>query len=141
MRNTPDQGLAALPPAVVIPGIGAAVVPPFLAPLAAVVPGPAGAAHPAVRPPSSPPRVSVNLAPGGSASEHRAGTGHSGLPESFRAGYPEYLRAAAMAELAGMALPGLAGIFGLTALGGLVGYRQAKAGHAVRTAGTARFLH
>jgi len=48
---------------------------------------------------------------------------------------------AAMAELAGMALPGLAGIFGLTALGGLVGYRQAKAGHAVRTAGTARFLH
>ena len=46
-----------------------------------------------------------------------------------------------MAELAGVALPGLAGIFGLTALGGLVGYRQAKAGHAVRTAGTARFLH
>ncbi len=39
-----------------------------------------------------------------------------------------------------MALAGVAGLFAFTALGGLIGYRQAKAGHAVRAAGTSRFL-
>ncbi|MGB3480947.1 MAG: hypothetical protein WBB07_01860, partial [Mycobacterium sp.] len=62
------------------------------------------------------------------------------LSDNFRAGYPQYLRSARVAEVAGLALPGVAGIVALTALGGLLGYRQAKAGHAVRAAGTARFL-
>jgi hypothetical protein len=35
---------------------------------------------------------------------------------------------------------GLSGLIVLTAAGGVVGYRQAKAGLAVRAAGTARFL-
>ncbi len=59
---------------------------------------------------------------------------------AFRAGYPEYLRTAAIAEIALVALAGVTGLAGLTAAGGLLGYRQAKAGHAVRAAGTARFL-
>ncbi|MET0701757.1 MAG: hypothetical protein ABWY93_19065, partial [Mycobacterium sp.] len=65
----------------------------------------------------------------------------SPLAETFRAGYPEYLRSARMGEVAGLAVPGIAGILVLTAAGGLVGYRQAKAGLTVRAAGTARFLH
>ncbi len=40
----------------------------------------------------------------------------------------------------GVGCAGLAGILVLTGAGGLVGYRQAKAGHAVRAGGTARFM-
>ena len=39
-----------------------------------------------------------------------------------------------------VALPGLAGIVGITALGGFLGYRQAKVGYILRAAGSARFL-
>lgn len=61
-------------------------------------------------------------------------------PASSRVGYPEYLREAKTGEVAALALPGVAGLLALTALGGVVGYRQARAGHFVRVAGTARFL-
>ncbi|WP_163747721.1 hypothetical protein [Mycolicibacterium helvum] len=62
------------------------------------------------------------------------------MPPSTRVGYPRYLQEAKMGEVAALALPGFAGILALTALGGVVGYRQARAGHVVRTAGTARFM-
>ena len=39
-----------------------------------------------------------------------------------------------------MALPGLAALVGITALGGLFGYRQAKAGYVLHAAGAGRFL-
>lgn len=45
----------------------------------------------------------------------------------FRPGYPDYLRAAGLSEVAAVAVPGFAGIITLTAAGGLVGYRQARA--------------
>lgn len=61
-------------------------------------------------------------------------------PDSVRLGYPEYLRQADVAQLASVALPGLAAILGLTALGGLLGYRQAKAGYLLPAAGAARFV-
>ncbi len=63
------------------------------------------------------------------------------LSTSFRVGYSEYLRTAGVTEMATLALPGVGGILLLTAGGGFIGYRQAKAGHAVRTEGIARFLH
>ena len=44
-----------------------------------------------------------------------------------------------LAALAALALPGAGGLMILTAAGVRVGYRQAKAGFAVRTAGIARF--
>ena len=69
-----------------------------------------------------------------------SGTGTSQVPDSFRLGYPNYLREAKIGEVAVFALPGIVGILALTALGGFLGYRQAKASHVVRTAGTARFL-
>ena len=62
---------------------------------------------------------------------------------SFRAGYPDYLRTATVGELAAVALPGAAGIFVLAALGGLVGFRQARAALALPPANMAnvvRFL-
>lgn len=57
-----------------------------------------------------------------------------------RLGYPDELRDADFAKVAALALPGLAAIAGMTALGGLFGYRQARAGYVLRTAGAGRFL-
>jgi hypothetical protein len=60
---------------------------------------------------------------------------------SYRIGYTEYLRNAGLSQVAALAVPGLAGMLVLTGAGGLVGYRQAKAGHAVHTSATARFVN
>lgn len=49
------------------------------------------------------------------------------LPDSFRTGYPEYLRSATTGGLLAAALPGVAGIAGFTIVGAYAGYRQAKA--------------
>jgi hypothetical protein len=49
------------------------------------------------------------------------------IPDSFRVGYAEYLRAATTTDLLAAALPGVAGIAGFTLLGAFAGYRQAKA--------------
>jgi len=57
-----------------------------------------------------------------------------------RLGYPDELRNADFGRVAALALPGLAAIAGMTALGGLFGYRQAKAGYVLRAAGAGRFL-
>lgn len=91
-------------------------------------PAASGAAAPAVLPdvPASPPPLrqpeTVVAAPN---------PPRSGLP-----GVPS----ANLGQIAALALPGLVGIAALTALGGFVGYRQAKAGYVLRAAGTARFL-
>ena len=60
---------------------------------------------------------------------------------SYRTGYTDYLRSAGLSQLAALAVPGVAGMLVLTGAGGLVGYRQAKAGRAVHTSGTARFVN
>lgn len=107
-----------------------------------------------LRAPGTPtgPGSAVNSAPGsrgtpaGEAAAGRervatsAGEANTEAPVSFRVGYPEYLREAKIGEVAVLALPGAIGIVVLTALGGVVGYRQAKAAQGVRVAGTARFL-
>ena len=57
-----------------------------------------------------------------------------------RQGYTDYLRRPGLPQLAGAALPGVAGILLMT-LGGLViGYRQASAGRMIRAGGAARYL-
>ena len=58
----------------------------------------------------------------------------------MRLGYPAELRDADFAKIAALALPGLAAIVGMTAFGGVIGYRQAKAGDLLRAAGAGRFL-
>ena len=128
------------PPAAAVPVIAPVPVPVPVPVL--VVPGPAAAPQPAVPPPPPPaptadrPAADADVAAGRDDDRRAAPV----VPAAFRAGYPDYLRTAAMTEIAGLALTGAAGLLGLTAAGGLVGYRQAKAGHAVRAAGTARFL-
>ncbi|MGH3643015.1 MAG: hypothetical protein ACRDUX_28785 [Mycobacterium sp.] len=61
-------------------------------------------------------------------------------PASFRVGYGNYLRNAGIGQVAAIAVPGVTGILIITGAGGLLGYRQARAGRAVRATGTARFV-
>jgi len=63
------------------------------------------------------------------------------MPASYRVGNGEYLRTAGIPQIAALAVPGVAGILVLTATGGLLGYRQAKAGRAVRATRTVRFMN
>jgi hypothetical protein len=62
-----------------------------------------------------------------------------GVESFFRHVFRGLLLPASLWALATIALPGAAGLVILTAAGVRVGYRQAKAGFAVRAAGTARF--
>ncbi|MFY9917197.1 MAG: hypothetical protein WAL26_02205, partial [Mycobacterium sp.] len=87
-------------------------------------------AAPAVRPPApqavvipstSAPGPGLPLAP---ADSHRPSVK---IPDSFRVGYAEYLRAATTSDLFAAAVPGVAGIAGFTLIGAFAGYRQAKA--------------
>lgn len=61
-------------------------------------------------------------------------------PTALRLGYPDELRDADLARVLSLALPGLAAMAAMTAFGGVVGYRQAKAGYLLRAAGAGRFL-
>jgi hypothetical protein len=60
---------------------------------------------------------------------------------TYRMGYVDYLRAAGLGEVAAVAVPGVTGILVLTGAGGLIGYRQARAGRAVGATGPARFVN
>lgn len=124
--------------------------------------GPAGLEPPAIQMPpliGLPPALEAPLRPVGPSAEAgpRGGPGRESpatrerppatstgagteVPPSTRVGYPEYLRDAKIGEVAALALPGFAGLLALTGLGGFLGYRQAKAGHVVRAAGTTRFM-
>jgi hypothetical protein len=62
------------------------------------------------------------------------------VPGAFRLGYPEVLRSADMGALIIATLPGVSGIVALTAAGGVLGYRQARAAQAVRATSIARFM-
>jgi len=81
--------------------------------------------------PAAPPSVVVPLSAPVDVSE--------GTPR-FRAGYGEFLRTAQLDELVVAAGPGVGGIAFLAVVGGVLGFRQARAGLAVRTSGAARFL-
>jgi hypothetical protein len=148
MQLGPGAGTAA--GAMAAPGVGAAVLP-ALVPITLlpviVVPAAAGGGGAAA--PAAPPGPIPFGRPQAVIAEPAAGReplpanvgGNSAAPASFRVGYGEYLRTAGMAQVAALAVPGVAGILVLTGAGGLAGYRQAKAGHTVRTGGTARFLN
>lgn len=67
------------------------------------------------------------------------GTDTAAMPASYRAGYGEYLRTAGMPQVIAVAVPGATGIMLLTGAGGLIGYRQARAGRAIRASSSGRF--
>ncbi|MBB3601256.1 hypothetical protein FHT40_000889 [Mycolicibacterium sp. BK556] len=119
------------PPPITMPPLIGLPAPAFPAPMRPIGPG----AEPGPR--TGPGRESPIARERPPATSAGAGTE---MPPSTRVGYPRYLQEAKMGEVAALALPGFAGILGLTALGGVVGYRQARAGHVVRTAGTSRFM-
>lgn len=78
----------------------------------------------------------------GSVQAGEAVPGSSTAPMSnpaYRQGFPQYLRAARVGELAIVALPGVAGLLAITASGGVIGFRQANSGRYLRSEAS-RFL-
>jgi len=142
-----------LPPATepsvidVVPGVGAAAVdlpiPPLTLPvIVAPAAGLGGGGAPAAPVLKGMPRgVSAEPPAGREPLPAAAGSNIGVPPASYRIGYTDYLRNAGLSQVAALAVPGVAGMLVLTGAGGLVGYRQAKAGHAVHTSGTARFVN
>ncbi|TLH56954.1 hypothetical protein C1S80_23200 [Mycolicibacterium aubagnense] len=57
----------------------------------------------------------------------------------YRAGYSDDLRAAGLGEVAAVAVPGFTGLLVLTGAGGLIGFRQARAGRAMHGGSLTRF--
>ncbi|MCG7596791.1 MSCRAMM family adhesin SdrC [Mycobacterium sp. C3-094] len=90
-------------------------------------PGVAGASTPTIR---------GSIAPTPGATARPMATGAGPRPESM----PRSMVSPTVAQLAAVALPGLAGLILLTFGGGVVGYRQANSLRFVRTAGAERFL-
>jgi len=123
--------------------VGAAVpiaLPVIVAPPLGLGIGGGGGAGPRTGP--APDVKSIFASPPAGRSSPPANVGsNAAVPNaSYRIGYTEYLRTAGLPQVAALAVPGLVGIMVLTGAGGLVGYRQAKAGHAVRVGGSARFM-
>jgi hypothetical protein len=132
-----------------VPGVGVAAAELPLAPLTlpVIVAPPAGLGGgtgagpggPAL--PGTPRGVTAEPPAGREPLPASAGSNVAVPASSYRVGYGEYLRTARLSQVAALAAPGITGILVLTGAGGLVGYRQARAGHAVRTGGTARFMN
>jgi hypothetical protein len=120
-------------------------LPAVVAPLG-VGAGGGGVGGPGVAPGPSAPRSSggtPRAAPPPRARDQRPpafSAGNGTIPATYRAGYGQYLRTAGLGEMAAAAVPGVTGILVLTLAGGVLGFRQARAGHAVRANGTARFI-
>ncbi|UXA13351.1 hypothetical protein KXD97_05875 [Mycobacterium sp. SMC-8] len=132
----PDVGVAAgdlpeapvsVPILITVPAVGGAPGP------AAAGSGPATSAGPRRFAEKPPPRQQTTTT--------TVGADLTVPASANRVGYGDYLRGAGISQIAALALPGLAGLLVLTGAGGLVGYRQARAGQGVRTAATARFMN
>ena len=76
----------------------------------------------------------------GTAEQAPAGPLTSMSGQLPRRGYTDYLRSPGLPQLAGAALPGVAGILLMTFGGAVVGYRQASAGRMIRSSAAARYL-
>ncbi|MCW2556643.1 MAG: hypothetical protein JWP55_607 [Mycobacterium sp.] len=134
-------------PVVVFPGGPAAGVPngnggsvgaggPGIVPRPGIPAAPLPPANPgAGAPPPAPPPAQKQQTPPAFSAGNQAS-----VAPSYRMGYMEYLRAAGFGEVAAVAVPGFTGILILTGAGGLIGYRQARAGSTMRTGNTARFM-
>ncbi|OBC14750.1 hypothetical protein A5784_29435 [Mycobacterium sp. 852013-50091_SCH5140682] len=132
----PGLAAAAAVPVLIPIVVPPLVVPPVVAPLGAPGGGDGSGApsdrHPSAQPTLKQVQPSVRTPP-------PAGHDHAVVPATYRVGYADYLRTAGTTELAALAVPGTVGIMALTGAGGIVGYRQARAGHTVRT-NVARFV-
>lgn len=139
--SSPEGQPASVAPAVVAP------VPPVAPPVIVlplptlpevVPPAPSGGGGVPAAPPVTPstPHVTVpNAQP-----PQPATPVINAIPETFRFGYADYLRASSTSDLVFAVLPGLAGLVLLTAAGGAVGFRQARASRNLPSPQIARFL-
>ena len=151
IQEAPDPDVLDVVPGVGIPAAGAPVNMPLIVPApVAVGPGPvagpaaggAGAGGGGVAGLPAAPRQATAAPPRARQPLPASAGSNVTMPAtSYRVGYAEYLRTAGVSQIAALALPGLAGLLVLTGAGGLVGYRQAKAGHVVRPSGVARFMN
>ena len=122
--------VAAVPRVATVGGAGNRPVEALAAPAPGVTqPGTAGARTPVIR---------GSLPSSAEASPQSVSTPLSGAPA--RLGYPRALTNPTVAELAAVALPGVAGLLLVTFGGGVIGYRQANSVRFVRTSGAERFL-
>ncbi|MGV0742783.1 hypothetical protein [Mycolicibacterium sp. XJ870] len=144
IRAEPPAGPAAGPAAAAGPAVPQAPVlapPVVVPPMPVVVPplpvAPPGGAPGAPGAPSTNPPT-VNLP--NSEPPRPDSLPPNAVPESFRIGYADYLRTASTTDLLFAALPGLAGMVLLTAAGGAVGFRQARAAQTLPSPQIARFL-
>lgn len=142
IRSTPPKVPAAPAPAIEAPPAApVAPVPvpvPVAVPPAPVIAVPMPAAPPVGAPPSVPnaPIIPVPQSEPPVAQPLSA----PAVPEAFRLGYADYLRTASTSDLLFAVLPGLAGMLLMTAAGGAVGVRQARAAQTLPSPQIARFL-
>lgn len=123
--TVPRAGTVAGKPPRTLPGKPGAA-----APNGVTAPGVAGVATPVIR-------GSVPSTPGVTALPPASPTGGQFVRLG---GNPRGVTNPTLAEIAAVALPGLAGLIFLTFSGGVIGYRQANSTRFVRTAGAERFL-
>ncbi|WP_236734917.1 hypothetical protein [Mycolicibacterium peregrinum] len=137
IRSTPPKIPAAPAPAIAAPAAPVAPAP-VVAPPAPVIAVPAPAAPPAGVPAAGPSAPTIPVP----RSEPPVAQPLSvpAVPESFRLGYADYLRTASTSDLLFAVLPGLAGMLLMTAAGGAVGVRQARAAQTLPSPQIARFL-
>ncbi|MEW5809407.1 MAG: hypothetical protein AB1925_08130 [Actinomycetota bacterium] len=139
-----DPDVIDVVPGVGLPATGAGApitLPVLAAPAPAAMAGAGGGGPGAVGGPAAPRQIVSEAPPARQGSPVENFLAGSPPPSPIRVGYGETLRTAGTSQLAALALPGVVGILVLTAAGGFVGYRQAKAGQAVRARGTARFMN
>jgi hypothetical protein len=133
-------GIAAAAPVGAAPiALPVIVVPPLALPGVAGGAGSGGGASAGV-PPAAPRAVTAQPPAERVPPPASVGSNVAAPNSSYRIGYTEYLRTAGLPQVAALAVPGLVGIMVLTGAGGLLGFRQAKAGHAVHVSGSARFI-
>lgn len=134
-------------PSVQAPVIPAApapvVVPPVIEAPVAPVPS-AGALPPVYEPPAAavpPVTPQPHGQPGSGHAVPTSAVNAPGPSASFRVGYADVLRTADVEGLILAAVPGISGMVALTAFGGLLGYRQARAAQSIRSSAIARFMN
>jgi hypothetical protein len=144
--SAPPLGVTAPGAPVVIPVLPVPLPIPAFVPLPPAPEGavPGGRTREPTTPPP-PPSATPRVPPQAPASPTEAPVSvpspvAGGETSRYRAGYADYLRVADTTEIAAVAVPGTTGLVALTALGGVLGYRQAKSGRALRATGTGRFL-
>lgn len=118
-------------PAIPIPGVSPA------APLGAAAAVPPVASNPGAAAGARAPVIRGQVS---SSSETAKSSMTPMSGQATRVGYSRYLANPTTAQLAAVALPGVAGLMFLTFSGGVIGYRQANSIRFIRASGAERFL-